>query len=278
MFKVAAIQMVSGADLSKNLNTAKDLIGQAATKGAKLIVLPENFAFMGKSDQERIAIAEEFGNGRIQNFLSALARELKLYLVAGSLALQSDDPQKIRSTSLVYDPQGECIAHYDKIHMFDVKVEDNFGKYQESDSTRPGEQAVVVKTELGNIGLSICYDLRFPEHYRALLAQGADIILVPSAFTKVTGEAHWETLLRARAIENLSYVIAPNQGGEHENTRQTYGHSMVISPWGEVLACVALGEGIAMAEIDLKQQQKQRQNFPAIATALELRKELFRQY
>jgi len=274
MTKVAAIQMVSGADVSQNLNVAKDLINQAATAGAKLIVLPENFAFMGKSDQERIAQAEEYGRGVSQSFLAAIARELQIYLVAGSLALKSPNPKKVRSTCLVYNPQGECIAHYDKIHMFDVQVEDEFGQYRESDSTLAGDKVVVVKTEIGNIGLSICYDLRFPEHYRQLLAQGANIILVPSAFTKVTGAAHWETLLRARAIENLSYVIAPDQGGEHENSRQTYGHSMVISPWGKVLDCVAHGLGVAMAEIDLQALEQQRQRFPAVAAALlELRKE-----
>jgi len=278
VFKAAAIQMVSTSDIQVNLLSAQKLIHEAAAQNAKLIVLPENFAYMGLTDLDRNAHAEEFGLGEIQGFLSRAACDDKVYLVAGSLALKSDKPSKVRSTTLVYDPQGQLIGHYDKIHMFDVTVDDNVGMYQESASTLPGDKAVVIDTELGRIGLSICYDLRFPEHYRALLAQGAQILLVPSAFTKTTGASHWEVLLRARAIENLCYVIAPNQGGVHENCRQTFGHTMIISPWGEILSRCDTGFDLAIAEINLTALQQQRDAFPAVSTALRLRGALFNRY
>jgi len=266
MINAAAIQMVSTDSLSENLELARQLIGEAVSKQAKLVTLPENFPLMGKNDSERLAIKEAFGQGTIQNFLSEQAKQHQIYLLGGTIPLQSEKPGKVFPASLLYDSKGECIAHYDKIHLFDVLVdESNDEAYRESDSFEPGNKIVVVQTDIGNIGLSVCYDLRFPEMYRKMHKENVQIITAPSAFTATTGAAHWEPLLKTRAVENLCYVIASNQGGKHVNERETWGHSMIVDPWGSILASVDKGAGVAIAEIDLEKQTKLRKMFPALS-------------
>lgn len=262
MPKVAAIQMVSSANVTKNLDDASELIDKAVTSGAKLICLPENFAFFAIQESDKQAIKEQEGQGLIQDFMKGKAREHGIYVVGGTMPIACDDPKKTRATCFVYDPKGNQIARYDKIHLFDVCVSDK-ESYTESDSITKGDQIVTKKTTLGTLGLSVCYDVRFPELYRQLLTKGADILVIPSAFTYETGKAHWEILLRARAIENLCYVIAPNQGGVHQNKRHTYGHSMIIDYWGRILATHQEGPGILTADLDLDALHKQRHLFPA---------------
>ena len=265
MINVAAIQMVSTEKLDENLETAEKLIIEAVLKQAKLVTLPENFPLMGREDSDRLVIKESDGNGPIQSFLSDQAKQHQIYLLGGTIPLESKNPDKVFPASLLFNPQGECIAHYDKIHLFDVLVdESNDESYRESDAFVPGNDVIVVGTDIGNIGLSVCYDLRFPELYRKMHEKNVQIITVPSAFTATTGEAHWESLLKARAIENLCYVISSNQGGTHANERETWGHSMIIDPWGTILASVKKGTGIAVATIDLEQQAKLREMFPAL--------------
>jgi deaminated glutathione amidase len=266
MINVAAVQMVSTDAVSENLELAGKLIAEAVSKQVKLVTLPENFPLMGKEDSERLAIQEEIGVGPIQSFLSEQAKQHHIYLLGGTIPLKSGNPNKVFPASLLYNPEGECIAHYDKIHLFDVLVDEaNDESYCESDNFEPGHQVIVAKTDIGNIGLSVCYDLRFPELYRKMHQDAVQIITAPSAFTAKTGKAHWETLLKARAIENLSYVIASNQGGIHVNERETWGHSMIVDPWGAVLASVDKGNGVAVATIDLQKQEKLRKMFPAIS-------------
>ncbi|MBL1141252.1 MAG: carbon-nitrogen hydrolase family protein [Proteobacteria bacterium] len=265
MINVAAIQMVSTDTVAENLELAGKLISEAVSKQAKLVTLPENFPLMGKEDSERLAIQEAFSAGPIQSFLSDQAKQHQIYLLGGTIPLQSDKPEKVFPASLLYDPKGDCIAHYNKIHLFDVLVdEESDESYRESDNFEPGEEIVVAKTEIGNIGLSVCYDLRFPELYRKMHKDDVQIITVPSAFTAKTGEAHWESLLKTRAVENLCYIIASNQGGTHINERETWGHSMIVDPWGTVLASVDKGAGIAIAAIDLEKQTRLRKMFPAL--------------
>lgn len=264
MTRVAAIQMVSTDNVEANLNAAARLIRQAAADRAELLVLPENFPLMGQHEQDKIAIREPFGKGPIQAFLSEQARINKIWLMGGTIPIAADTPNKIRAACLLYNPQGECVARYDKIHLFDVSVNGGNETYNESSTIEGGSSITVARTPFGNIGMSVCYDLRFPELYRNMHGQDVSIITVPSAFTATTGKAHWETLLRARAVENLCYVIAPNQGGRHINNRETWGHSMVINPWGDILAVVEQGEGIACADIDLEQLKLLRNNFPAL--------------
>ena len=262
---VAAIQMVSGLSLDANLRSAHALLAQAAGQGAELAVLPEYFCLMGRQDTDKLALREEFGAGRIQDFLAASARELGLWIAGGTLPLVASDAGHVRNTSLVFSPQGECVARYDKIHLF--KFDNGQDRFDESRVIERGDapQAFELPSRDGHrwrVGLSVCYDLRFPELYRGLRA---DLLLVPSAFTHVTGQAHWELLLRARAVENQCYVIAPAQGGRHENGRRTWGHSMFIDPWGEVLAVVPEGEGVVCADIDAKRLAQVRQQLPALA-------------
>lgn len=267
-FIAAAVQMVSGDHVDTNLTKAADLIAQAADAGAKLVVLPENFAFMGRYEGAVKAVAEPpDGPGQIQQFLAAQALAHGLVLVGGSVPLSSTKTDKIFASSLVYGPDGRCMARYDKLHLFDVQVGDQEG-YKESATFTAGNAFVTVDTPFAQLGLSICYDLRFPELYRQLTQRGAELLLVPSAFTATTGAAHWSTLLRARAVENLSHVVAPNQGGVHASGRATYGHSMIIDPWGRVLACQTdSGAGVITAKIDLAEQQTVRQQFPALSHA-----------
>lgn len=262
--KTAAIQMVSAQTVPANLDSARILIEQAAAAGAELAVLPEYFCLMGRRDADKLEVREAFGSGMIQDFLARAARECGLWLVGGTLPLAAGDPAHVRNTSLVFSPQGERMARYDKIHLF--KYDNGKERYDESRVIEPGADlgAVVVRDRAGQdwrVGLSVCYDLRFPELYRALQA---DVLLVPSAFTYPTGQAHWELLLRARAVENLAYVVAPAQGGTHENGRRTWGHSMVIDPWGEVLAQRDEGAGVVLADLDRERLAQVRAQLPAL--------------
>ncbi|STX47919.1 nitrilase [Legionella hackeliae] len=224
-------------------------------------VLPENFAFMGKQETDKLHKAEKYGSGEIQEHLSRWAKTYNLWVIAGTVPLKGLK-ERAKSSCLVFDDKGMCAARYDKIHLFDVRVSEQEA-HQESSTIERGDEIVVVDTPVGRVGLSVCYDLRFPELYRQLVLRGAELFTVPSAFTAVTGAAHWEALLRARAIENLCYVIAPNQGGEHENGRHTYGHSMIIEPWGKVIAEQKAGTGMITAEVDLQRLQQLRRQFPS---------------
>lgn len=263
--KVAAIQMVSGVDVAVNLATARQLLREAAEAGAELAVLPEYFCLMGRQDRDKLAVREDFGGGQVQDALAACARDFGLWVVGGTLPLAATDADHVFNTSLVFSPAGERVARYDKIHLF--QFDNGQERYDESRVIERGAapQAFELTAKGGErwrIGLSVCYDLRFPELYRQL---AADVLLVPSAFTFVTGEAHWELLLRARAVENLAYVLAPAQGGRHENGRRTWGHSLVIDPWGELLAVQAEGEGVAIADAALQRRDAVREQLPALA-------------
>lgn len=261
----AAIQMVSSSDIGANLHSASELLDQAADLGARLAVLPENWPLMGHTDNDKLLCQEQFGDGPLQEFMSRRARELGLWLVGGSIPLASGDPEHVYNSCLVYDPEGKCVSRYDKIHLFDVNVGgDGSEIYRESDSILPGSDISVVTTPFGNIGISICYDLRFPELYRRMLPRDISIITVPSAFTRTTGKQHWEILLRSRAVENLCFVIAAGQGGQNNEQRATWGHSMIIGPWGDILCCVETGPGVACADLELEQLQTIRTGFPAL--------------
>ncbi len=265
--KAAAIQMTSGDDVAANLSAAGRLLLRAAEDGAQLAVLPENFAFMGAKEKDKLAHAEAEGSGPIQEFLADAARQFKLWIVAGTAPVAvPGDPGRVYAASLIYDAEGVARGRYDKIHLFDVDTPGG-ERYRESNSIAYGElRPAVLATPLATIGFSVCYDLRFPELFRALTAQGAQVLTVPSAFTEKTGEAHWEVLLRARAIENQCFVIAAGQGGTHPGGRRTWGHSMIVDPWGVVLAqCLEEGEGVALAELDFEALLKLRQNFPVLS-------------
>jgi len=262
--RLAAIQMNSQSDVQGNLALADELLSDAASDGCKLAVLPENFALMPEKGRDKARYAEEEGDGPIQSFLADAARRHALWIVAGSMPLRSPEAQRVYGGCPVYDTDGVQQAVYRKIHLFDVKLPDREESYQESWSMYPGDEPVTVATPAGRIGLTICYDLRFPELYRTLVDEGATIFTVPAAFTKVTGEAHWLTLLRARAIENLAYVVAPGQYGEHPDNRATYGHSVIIDPWGKVLAEQAEGNRFIAADIDPDLPAKLRSEFPAL--------------
>jgi deaminated glutathione amidase len=265
--KVAALQMVSGTQLQPNLDAAYLLLQQAAAAGAELALLPEHFGMLGQRDTDKLAIAEAFApqdGGTIQRFLADAAREFKLWLVGGSIPLVTDVPGKVSNTTLVYSPTGECVARYDKIHLFNF--DSGKERYDEAQVLLAGGAPVAFELlsrtgERWRVGLSICYDLRFPELYRAL---AADLLLVPSAFTFTTGQAHWELLLRARAIENQAYVLAAAQGGEHENGRRTWGHSLLAGPWGEMLAEHALGAAVVLGDCERARLQQVRQQLPAL--------------
>ena len=264
MTKIAAIQMASGTNVSANLIEVSRQILSAAQAGAKLIVLPENFAIMGLQDTDQVKIAENDGIGPIQDFLSEQAKKNKVWLIAGTIPLKSDDEDKIYAASLVYNDNGERVSRYDKIHLFDVHLEATSETYKESETIAAGNQAIVVDTPFGKIGLAICYDLRFPELFRQLALQDAEIIVLPAAFTAITGKAHWEVLIRARAIENLCYLVASAQGGYHVNGRETHGDSMIVDPWGSILDHLPQGSGYVIAEVDLENVKSIRKNFPAL--------------
>lgn len=264
MTRVAVLQMVSSDNVSENLKSAEELIRVATEDGAEFLQLPENFPLMGHEEQDKLAAKEVPGEGPIQEFLSDQARSLGIWLLGGSVPIATAAQDKIRAASLLYNPKGELVARYDKIHLFDVCVDNADESYQESSTFEAGDEIVVAETPFANIGLSICYDLRFPELYRSMHEKNLNLITVPSAFTYATGEVHWESLLRSRAVENLSFVMASNQGGRHVNGRDTWGHSMVISPWGEILACVETGSGFACADLDMQALEILRKSFPAL--------------
>ncbi|MEW5891548.1 MAG: carbon-nitrogen hydrolase family protein [Pseudomonadota bacterium] len=260
LLRVAAIQMASGPNVSANLAEAERLIEQAVTAGAKLVALPEYFAIMGLKDTDKVAAREAEGKGPIQKFLAAQAKKHKIWLVGGSVPLECDNPKKVRNSCLVYDDKGRQVARYDKIHLFGLELGNE--RYREETTIEPGDKVVVVDTPFGRMGLSICYDLRFPELYRAM--GEVDIIVVPSAFTATTGKAHFETLIRARAIENLAYVIAPAQGGYHLSGRETHGDTMIVDPWGNVLDRLPRGSGVVSAAINRGYQESLRKSLPVL--------------
>jgi deaminated glutathione amidase len=264
MKSFAAIQMTSGPDVAANLEQARPLLEEAAKRGAGLAVLPENFAFMGLRDADKREVAESDGSGPIQDFLAATARRLSMWIVGGTIPLRAGDDGRVAAASVVFDAAGGRAARYDKIHLFDVDIPGRVERYRESAHVAPGSQVVVVDTPVGRLGLSVCYDIRFPELFRRLSAAGAQILTVPSAFTAPTGRAHWETLICARAIENLCYVVAPAQSGFHPNGRETYGDSLLVDYWGRVLQRLPRGRGCIVAEIDAARQAEVRQNFPAL--------------
>ncbi len=259
--KVAGIQMASGPSVSANLSEAERLIEIAVSQGARLVALPEYFAIMGVKDTDKVKVREKEGSGQIQRFLSKMAKTHQIWLIGGSVPLECDAPGKVRNTCLVYDDTGKQVARYDKIHLFNLDLGNEH--YHEDDTIEAGNKVVVVEnTPLGRIGLSICYDLRFPELYRAM--GEVDLIVVPSAFTDTTGKAHWETLVRARAIENLCYVLAPAQGGYHLSGRETHGNSMIVDPWGVVLDRLPRGSGVVIAGINPAYQSSLRNSLPAL--------------
>lgn len=268
MLHAATIQMVSSASVQDNLQAAGRLLQQAADAGAQLAVLPEYFCFMGHRDVDKLAHREAFGRGPIQDFLAERASRLGLWVVGGTLPLRADDEDHVRNATLVFSPAGQCVARYDKVHLF--AFDNGRERYDEARVIEPGREPAAFELdtregERWRIGLSVCYDLRFPELYRRLAAQGAQVLLVPSAFTHTTGKAHWEPLLRARAIENLAFVLAPAQGGLHENGRRTWGHSIALDPWGRTLAWrEADGEGVVLATLDAAMQTGLRAQLPAL--------------
>ena len=264
MSKIAAIQMASGPNVSANLIEAGRLIDQAVAAGARMVVLPENFAVMGMEEQDKVELREKEGEGPIQEFLSRQAARHELWIVGGTVPLEASTPDKIRAACLVYDAEGRQVARYDKIHLFDVSLRESGEEYNESATIEPGDELVVVDTPFGKLGLAVCYDLRFPELFRNLVEQGAELIALPAAFTAITGKAHWEVLVRARAIENLCYLIASAQGGYHVSGRLTHGESMIVDPWGVVLDRLSSGSGIVVAEIDCEQLRNTRRTFPVL--------------
>ncbi|MEJ0087045.1 MAG: carbon-nitrogen hydrolase family protein [Pseudomonadota bacterium] len=262
--RVAAIQMTSGHDIDANLEAAGRFLTDAARLNAVLAALPENFAFMGLNSGDKRAIAEPDGAGRIQNFLADTARRLKIWIVGGTVPLRQDSDGRVSASCLVYDAQGQRAARYDKIHLFDVDVPGSTESHRESAHTVPGQDAKLVDTPAGKLGLAVCYDMRFPELFRVLSRQGAELFAVPSAFTVPTGKAHWETLLRARAIENLCALIAPAQWGVHPSGRETFGDSMIVDHWGKVLARMPSGTGCVVADLDTAGRMDARTRFPAL--------------
>jgi len=259
-FKVAAIQMASGPNVSGNLDEAHRLIAEAVEQGACMVVLPEFFAIMGMSDGDKVAVREQPGDGPIQAFLSKTARQFRIWLVGGSIPLAAHTPDKVLNSCLVFNEKGEQVARYDKIHLFSLKLGSE--SYNEARTIEPGNEVVVVDSPFGRVGLAVCYDLRFPELFRAM--KDVDIIVLPAAFTETTGKMHWEFLVRARAIENLAYVVAAAQGGYHVNGRETHGNSMIVDPWGRVLDRLPRGSGVVIAEVNPSYQESLRTSLPAL--------------
>ena len=260
--KIAALQMVSAPSVERNLESALRLIAEAAAAGARLVALPEYFCFMGRSDRDKLTIAEAPGSGPIQSALADAARRHGVWLIGGTLPLQSREPERVLNANCVYAPDGTLAARYDKMHLF--RYDNGRERYDEAAVLHAGSAPVAFDAGELRVGLSVCYDLRFPELYRALMEPPCDLLSVPSAFTHTTGLAHWELLLRARAVENQCYVIAPAQGGLHENGRRTYGHSMIVDPWGEVLGVRAEGEGVVIADLDSDRIASVRRQLPAL--------------
>jgi deaminated glutathione amidase len=260
--KIAAVQMVSTPDVSRNLDAAARLIAEAAAAGARLVALPEYFCIMGRRDTDKLAVAEADAAGPIQQMLSDQARVRGVWIVGGTLPMRTDRPDRVRNSCCVYAPDGQRAARYDKLHLF--AFDNGREQYDEGRVLEAGSTPVAFDADGLRVGLSICYDLRFPELYRALSAPPCDLVCVPSAFTYTTGRAHWELLLRARAVENQCYVVAPAQGGDHENGRRTWGHSMVVDPWGEVLALHETGPGVVLAQVDVERIASVRRQLPAL--------------
>ena len=261
----AAVQMASGPHVDANLLEAGRLVAQAVEAGARLVVLPENFAFLGARERDKLAVREAEGEGPIQAFLSQQAARHGIWLVGGTIPLATADPSRVRAACLLYGPDGKAVARYDKMHLFDVEVPDSGERYTESETIEPGDGPVVAETPLGRVGLAVCYDLRFPELFRAMVDRGMELLAVPSAFTAVTGRAHWELLVRARAVENQCHVIAAAQGGYHVDGRETHGDSMIVDPWGTVLGRLPRGAGIVVADLDPERTREIRGRFPALA-------------
>lgn len=264
MGKVAAIQMTSGHVVEDNLAAAGRLLREAKDLGADIACLPENFSFIGLKDADKLQVAEADGRGPIQEFLRDTARRLGLWILGGTTVIKGDSAARVANASLLIDADGKRVARYDKIHLFDVAIPGRDEKYLESTHVMPGREAVIADTPVGKLGLSVCYDMRFPELYRDLVARGAEWLAMPAAFTVPTGRAHWETLLRARAIENLCYVVAPAQSGTHTSGRETYGDTLIADYWGLVLSRLAKGSGVITADIDLAKQAETRARFPAL--------------
>lgn len=264
MRTVAAIQMTSSHVVEDNLAAAGRLLREAKDRGAEMACLPENFSFIGLKDADKLQIAEADGAGPVQDFLSKTARSLSLWILGGSTPLKGDSDRRVVNASLLYDAGGKRVARYDKIHLFDVTVPGRNERYLESQHVTPGESVVVADTPVGRLGMSVCYDMRFPELYRALVSRGAEWLAMPAAFTVPTGLAHWETLLRARAIENLCYVVAPAQAGTHTSGRETYGDTLIVDYWGRVLTRLTQGTGVITAEFDPALQAETRARFPAL--------------
>ncbi|MBK1716903.1 carbon-nitrogen hydrolase family protein [Thiocystis violacea] len=262
--KIGAVQMATGPNISANLFEVERLTKEAVDEGARLVVLPENFAFMGKTDREQLAVREPDGEGPLQSFLARLSKQLGVWLVGGTIPLAGDDPDKVRAACLVFDDRGERVARYDKIHLFDVNLPGVDERYHESAVIEAGSELVVIDSPFGRLGVAVCYDLRFPELFRRMLDSTVEILAIPAAFTAITGKAHWESLVRARAIENLTYVVAAAQGGFHINGRETHGHSMIVDPWGTILAQVPRGTGYVCSTIDREFLDSVRRSFPTI--------------
>ncbi len=263
MKRISAIQMASGPNVSANLNEAARWISYAADAGADLIVLPENFALMAMQQTDMLKVKEQHGAGPIQDFLMNMCSKHGVWIVAGTIPIAADDPGKVRATCLLINSDAEIVCRYDKIHLFDVSLEDG-ESYAESDVIEAGEKIVVHDTPFGKMGLAVCYDIRFPEMFRRMVDKGVELIVVPAAFTAITGKAHWESLMRARAIENLSYLIASAQGGYHANGRETHGDSLIVDPWGEVEDRLSRGSGFVMADLDLEKIKLTRKQFPVL--------------
>jgi len=261
---VAAIQMTSSHVVAENLASAEAFLRQAKDAGALIACLPENFSFIGLKDADKLQIAEPDGNGPVQAFLSETAAKLKLWILGGTIVIRTNDSSRVANSSLLIDADGKRVARYDKIHLFDVTIPGRNEQYRESNHVLRGRNPVIADTPVGKLGLSVCYDMRFPELYRELVSRGAEWLAMPAAFTVPTGQAHWETLLRARAIENLCYVVAPAQSGLHTSGRETYGDSLIVDYWGQVLSRLAKGTGVITADIDLASQAESRARFPAL--------------
>jgi len=264
MGKVAAIQMTSSHIVADNLAAAGELLREAKDLGCDIACLPENFSFIGLRDADKLQVAEPDREGPVQSFLSDTARKLKMWILGGTIVIRGDNERRVANASLLIDAAGKRVARYDKIHLFDVTIPGRDEQYRESTHVTPGRDLVVADTPVGKLGLSVCYDMRFPELYRELVSKGAEWLAMPAAFTVPTGRAHWETLLRARAIENLCYVVAPAQTGTHTSGRETYGDSLIVDYWGQVLSRLAKGTGVITAEIDLAKEAETRTRFPAL--------------
>ncbi len=264
--RIASVQMTSTHDVQENLAMAKKLIAEAVAEEARLVVLPEMFAIMGLDQVDKVKHREQPGQGPIQDFLRTEAARHGIWLVGGTIPIAAKhSAEKVRAACLVIDDKGNEVARYDKVHLFDVQLRASQEAYSESRTTEPGDHVVVVPTPFGRLGLAVCYDVRFPELFRRMHAQDVEIIALPTAFTFTTGVAHWDILVKARAIENLAYVVSACQVGTHPSGRKTYGHSMIVNPWGDVKASLPQGVGVIVADINLDYMHQMRQDFPALS-------------